>query len=285
MEHDAERGMPDIVERSEWKLHIVGLVEHDMTLDFDALTSLPTVERDVTLECVGNDPGGGLLSSARFTGVRIVDVLDLAGGLSSHARGLKFTALEGYASLLPRAVAEHDGPMLAWAMNGEPLLPDFGAPVRALFPGRYGMFSVKWLDSIAATRQYAPYGAFRGLGFSIAGVKPVRSRVDRPRDGGQVAVGETHEVTGLAVTSGTRVARVEVRDAGEWQPAELTFNTLEDPRGDHLWTLWRYRWTPTETGRHVLSVRAFDTDGNTQSKQARYPYDSGAIHSIRVVVV
>lgn len=278
-------GMPDIVPRTDWRLRVAGLVEREVTLGFDDLAALPEIERDVTMECVGNDPDGGLMSSARFTGVRMGDVLDLAGGLSGHARGLKFTSMEGYASLLPRAVTDHEGPMLVWAMNGEPLWPDHGAPVRALFPSRYGMFSVKWLDSIAATRQYAPYGAFRGLGFSIAGVKPVRSRVDRPRDGGQVAVGETHDVTGLAVTSGVGVARVEVRDAGAWQAAELTYNTVEDPRGDHLWTLWRYRWTPETTGRHVLSVRAFDTEGATQSQDARYPYDSGAIHSIRVVVV
>ena len=277
-------GMPEILERTDWKLRLVGLVDREVTLGFDDLAALPEYERDVTLECVGNDPDGGLISSARFTGVRLGDVLDLAG-LSSHARGLKFMSMEGYASLLSRAVGEDDGPMLAWAMNGAPLLPEFGAPVRAVFPARYGTFSVKWLDSIAATRQYAPYGAFRGLGFSIAGVKPVRSRIDGLRDGGQVAAGETHDVTGLAVTSGAGVARVEVRDAGDWRPAELTYNTVADPRGEHLWTLWRYRWTPQTTGRHVLSVRAFDTDGETQSADARYPYDSGTIHSIRVVVV
>ncbi len=275
-------GMPEIRGAEDWRLHLTGLVDRETTLGWGDLMSLPRTTRTVTLECVGNDPGGGLMSSAEFTGVRL-DHLFAEVGLSVHARGLQFHALEGYAMRLPRAVLDDGASMVAFEMNGEPLLPEHGAPARALFPGRFGMFSVKWLDSVAALRTYAPYGAFQGLGDPVAGRTGVRSRLDRPDDGQSVPVGEPVEITGLAVTPGEGVSRVQVRADGEWQDAELTYNTLADPVDGFLWTLWRFRWTPRSAGRHVLAVRAFDRDGETQSDEARYPYDSTRIHAVRVV--
>ena len=276
-------GLPDLPEPSRWRLHLRGLVEQETTLTFDDLMALPQVTREVTLECIGNDPGGGLISSAAFTGVPLREAMARAG-IDGRGRGIQFLGLDGYPSYLPVAVVEDDTAMIVHSMNGEPLTAVHGAPARVLFPGRYGMFSIKWLDSITVARNYADYGALSGLGGFVDGEKRVKSRVDAPNDGRTVDLGEPIEVTGLAVTPGDGIARVEVAVDGEWQPAEMTFNRIGDDRSDYLWSLWRFSWTPTEPGRHVLSVRAFDAHERTQSFDADFPYDASAIHSVRVLV-
>lgn len=277
-------GLPDVVPAPRaWRLHVNGLVDRPAALSLDALRALGEVTREVTLECIGNRPGGGLISSAAFTGVRLRDVMRHVG-LDDRARGLRFLGLDGYPAYLPADVASEEAAMLAWAMNDQPLDAVHGAPARLLLPGRYGMFSVKWLDSVTAARTYYTYGALRGVANFVEGTTRVRSRIDAPWDGRDVALGAPVDVTGLAVTPGLGVARVEVEADGAWHPAELTFNTLQDERGPLLWSLWRFRWTPRAAGPQVLRVRAFDAAGGAQREEGRFPYDGSAIHAVRVVV-
>lgn len=276
-------GLPELPVPTAWRLAVRGMVEHELSLSLDDLLAFEQVTREITLECVGNDPGGGLISSGAFTGVPVRAVMERAG-LDPHGRGIRFLGLDGYPSYLPVEVARNDDALLVHALNGEPLPVQYGAPVRVLFPGRFGMFSTKWLDSITVARSYHTYGALSGLGSPIDGETRVRSRIDGPRDGRTVTLGETVAITGLAVTPGLGVPRVEVRMGGAWREAELTFNRVGDGRSPFLWTLWRIEWTPREPGLHVLSVRAYDTRGETQSFEADFPYDSSAIHSVRVVV-
>lgn len=277
-------GEPEPPPPDRWRLHLRGLVERETALSLADLESLPLVTREITLECVGNSPAGTLISSAAFEGPALRDVLALAG-LSPRARALHLAGLDGYGAYLPRAVLDDDAAMVVLRMNGEPLPPLHGAPARALFPDRYGMFSVKWLDAIVGIRRYAPFGALRGLGHSVDGIKEPRSRVDAPRDGGTVYVGEATTLRGLAVTAGVGVERVEVEVDGEWQPAALTFNTLTDERSPYLWSLWSHPWTPKTVGQHVIRVRAFAADGSAQGERSGFPYDGGAVHAVRVAVI
>ena len=276
-------GLPDAPVVSEWRLAIRGLVERTIDLSLEDLLAFDQVTREITLECIGNDPGGGLISSAAFTGVPLRAVMARAG-IDPRGRGLRFLGLDGYPAYLPVEVADTDDALLVHAMNGEPIPFTHGAPIRALFPGRYGMFSCKWLDSITVARNYHTYGALSAIGSAVTGTTRVRSRIDGPPDGRNVTLGETVEVTGLAATPGLGVARVEVHAGGAWHPAELTFNAIDDGRSRYLWALWRFAWTPRDEGVHVLSVRAHDARGDTQSFEADFPYDSSAIHSVRVVV-
>jgi len=276
-------GMPELPAPTRWRLHVQGLVDRELALSLDELTAMGTVTREITLECIGNSPGGNLVSSAAFEGVPLSTVMESAG-LSSRARGLQFLGLDGYPSYLPVDVARDEEGLVVVAMNGELLPPAHGAPARVLFPGRYGMFSIKWLDSITAARTWHTYGALGGLTRAVEGGTRVRSRIDGPPDGRTVDPGEPVEITGLAVTPGTGVARVEVAIDGTWRPAEITFNRLDDGRSPLLWTLWRFTWTPTEPGRHVLRVRAFDERGAGQDEDPDFPYDGSAIHSVRVLV-
>lgn len=269
---------------SSWRLHLRGMFAAERRHSLATLASFPRVTVETTLECVGNSPGGGLISSGAFGGVRLRDVLEDAG-LDPQARGLHFVGLDGFASFQPVGAGLDPDALLADSLGGEPLDELHGAPLRVLFPQRYGMFSVKWLDSIHAIRSWHEYGALSGAADSVVdGTRPVKSRFDHPRDGRTVAVGETIEVTGLAVASAHGIARVEVRADGEWQPARITFNTLTDDRSRLLWSLWSFTWTPRAAGRQELAVRAVDTRGVTQDFDAEFPYDSGRIHTVRVVV-
>lgn len=276
-------GVPDPVPPSQWRLHLNGLVDRDVSLTLDDITSLPSVTREHTLECIGNTPGGALMSSAAFTGVPVQRVMAEAG-LSRRARGLRFLGLDGYPIYLPVAIAEDDVALIVYAMNGEPLNIDHGAPARLLMPGRYGMFSVKWLDSVTAARTYHTWGALRGLAPQIDGVKSVRSRIDGPVDESSAQVGTPVVVTGLAATPGVGVARIQVQVNDEWNDAEITFNQVTDGRSPYLWSLYRFEWTPRVPGQHIFRVRAFDMSGQTQSSRPEFPYDSSAIHAVRVLV-
>lgn len=276
-------GVPEVPERRAWRLHLGGLVDRPAALSLDEILSFEEVTREVTLECIGNVPGGTLISSAAFTGVRLRDVVR-AAGVSVHAHGMRVLGLDGFPAHLPLSVLDEDGAMLAHAMNGAPLDAVHGAPVRLLLPGRHGMFSIKWLDSITLARTWYTWGVARGVANFVDGTARLRSRLDPQWDGRTVRLGEPVEVSGLAVTPGVGVARVEVELDGRWEPAELTFNTLDDARGPWLWSLWRIRWTPQREGTHILRVRAFDARGATQDEGRRFPYDSSGVHSVRVVV-
>lgn len=277
-------GLPSLGGLDRWRLRVRGLVDRPLDLSVAGLATLESYDRAVTMECIGNHPGGGLVSSATFTGVRLADLLAEAG-VSGHARGVHLEGEDGYFAFLPVDAARADAPLIVTAMNGTALTPEHGAPVRALFPGRHGMFSVKWLHTITLTRPWGGYGAFTALSNVVEGVTPVMSRIDSPGPLAEVAAGATIEVRGLALTAGGGVARVEVAVAGAWTPAEIVFNTLDDAHSPHLWSLWRARVVMPETpGRVSLAVRAFDTDGRTQAEEQRFPYDSGGIHSLRVVV-
>lgn len=277
-------GVPaNLPQPSEWRLHLRGLFERPLELGWDDLMRFPAVESDVTLECIGNIPAGGLISSARFTGVRLRDVL-AAAQLSAHAFGLQLLGLDGYPVFLPVDAGLAEEALLVHAMNGEPLRAIHGAPLRALFPGRFGMFSIKWLDSITATRQQGTWSALRSLASFVDGQTRTRSQIRAPYLGSVAQVGEETTLSGLAATPGIGIASVEVRVDDEWRQAELTYNQVATRDSRYLWTLWRYRWTPQRAGRHVLAVRAVDNNGGSQMEQAGFPYDSSSIHFVPIVV-
>lgn len=280
-------GTPNVPTVTDWRLHVNGLVDSPLTIDLTSLRQLPAVSRTLTLECIGNIPEGGLISSGTFTGVRLRDVLGEAR-VSTRAFGVKLMGLDGYPVFLPLSDCLSEEPMLVHTMNGQPLDIEHGAPLRALFPGRYGMFSTKWLDSITLTREQGLWSSFRNINSVVAGQMNTRSRIDYLRNGiaanRGLRVGEEIMVSGLALASGRGVTGVELAADGQRIAAELSWNRLQEGGNPFLWTLWRARFTPTRQGPQNLSVRAIDTSGNPQSEQAEFPYDSGAIHTVRILV-
>jgi DMSO/TMAO reductase YedYZ molybdopterin-dependent catalytic subunit len=302
----------------DWALTIGGRVRTPLTLDMDTLRSLPAVTRRVTMECAGNGRAGLLprpvsqpwlveaVGTAEWTGVPLRALL-AESGVEPDAVEAVFTGADhgvergveqDYQRSLPVSVATGTDPevLVAYEMNGRPLLPQHGSPVRLIVPGWYGMAHVKWLRDISLID--APFTGFQQMvayrirqsaddpGEPVTRIVPralmvppgfpdfmSRSRVVRP---GEV------RLEGRAWSGHAPVTRVEVStDGGDtWAEAELA------PPDGHRWAWrrWQTSWTATP-GSHVLSVRAGDAEGRTQPLDQPWNRGGFANNSVQRVSV
>ncbi len=265
-----------------WRLRISGMVQRPLTLSFADLLARPLVERWITLACVSNEVGGDLIGNATFRGVLLAELLREAG-ISPQADQLVATSSDGMTIGSPtEVVMDGRDAMLAVGMNGEPLTPAHGFPVRMVVPGLYGYVSAcKWITELRATT-FAGYQAYwvRG-GWAAQGPIKLASRIDRPSPSGTVAVGATMPVAGVAWDQHVGVSRVEVQvDDGAWQQARLAPVPSVD-----TWRQWVHLWTPQTAGQHRLRVRAFDQRGEPQADAGSDPFPSGAtgLHTVTVL--
>jgi len=269
-----------IVDTAGWTLRIHGLVERETTLTWEELIGLPMIEQYVTIACVSNEVGGELVGNAKWTGVRLRDVLDLAG-VQSSATQLVGRSVDGWTAGMPTAWVMDPArePMIALKMNDEPLPPAHGYPARLIVPGLYGYVSAtKWLTELELTTLESFDGYWVPLGWAKEAPILTQSRIDTPR-GGQVTAG-TVPVAGIAWAPDRGISRVEVAVDGRWQEARLSA-----PISDATWIQWVYDW-PATPGRHVLQVRATDGTGATQTEIRTQPAPDGARgwHTVSVEV-
>jgi sulfite oxidase len=285
------------IDPSAWRLRVCGLVQRELTLSLETLREAFR-ERSVTatLQCAGNRRAGliairdipgespwgpGATGTAVWTGVALADVLALAGPLTL-ASDVGFEGadlcpeakpVQRFGGSIPLDKARRSEVLLAWAMNGEPLAPVHGAPLRVVVPGYIGARSVKWLERIELRPEPWP-GFFQhvvyrlvaadeapgpGVGMPL-GLVALNSDVLSPRDGETVTAGPV-DVCGYAFAGGDRyVARVDVSvDGGaSWTQADL----LED-LGRWAWRQWRIT-LDLAPGEHELIVRAWDSSAATQ---------------------
>ncbi|MGA1440329.1 MAG: molybdopterin-dependent oxidoreductase [Ilumatobacteraceae bacterium] len=263
------------VPRDSWRLRIHGMVEREMELTFADLLARDQVERHITLSCVSNDVGGGLVGNALWQGVLLAPLLEEAG-LDPEATQVVSRSIDGWNCGSPTSVIM-DGrdAMLAVAMNGEPLPAEHGYPVRLVVPGLYGYVSAtKWVTDIELTRWEDFDGYWVPRGWSKEGPVKTMARIDRPRSGrseSPSAAGVV-DIAGLAWAVHRGVSRVEVSiDGGDWTECELAGVPSDD-----TWRQWRYRWTGARAGSHEVRVRAFDGDGVVQPAEPRRPAPDGA---------
>jgi DMSO/TMAO reductase YedYZ molybdopterin-dependent catalytic subunit len=269
------------VDASTWSLRIHGMVDREVTLTLDELLELPTIERDITLSCVSNQVGGPYVGNARWIGIPLGTVLELAG-VQDGADQLVSRSIDGMTIGTPTAVAlDGRDAMLAVGMNGEPLPAVNGYPVRMLVPGLYGYVSAtKWLVELELTTfsAYDPYWVQRGWA-KEAPVKTM-SRIDAPRPLATIPAGNV-TVGGVAWAQHRGIDTVELRvDEGDWKAARLsTLDSID------TWRQWTFDWTAT-TGRHRLEVRATDADGAIQPEDRTEPFPNGATgwHAVVVTV-
>jgi sulfite oxidase len=285
------------IDPDAWRLRVHGLVERDLEL---SLTTLREAFREhtetATLQCAGNRRAGlmvirdipgeapwgpGATGTATWTGVALADVLALAGPLP-QAADVGFVgadscpqagAGERFAGSIPLHKAWRSEVLLVWEMNGEPLAPVHGAPLRVIVPGYIGARCVKWLERIEVrSRPWQGYFqdvAYRllpedgtpgpGAGMALGAVA-LNADVLSPADGATVAAGPV-QLRGYAFAGGERyVARVDVSlDGGAtWSQADL----LED-LGPWAWRHWRITVT-LAPGQHEIIVRAWDSSAATQ---------------------
>jgi DMSO/TMAO reductase YedYZ molybdopterin-dependent catalytic subunit len=264
---------------NEWRLRIHGRVRKPITLTFDQLLARPMIERYITLACVSNEVGGGLISNARWLGVRVNDLLAEADP-EPGADQVVSRSVDGFTAGTPTEVLR-DGrdAILAVGMNGVPLPIEHGFPVRMVVPGLYGYVSAtKWLAELELTRfdDFDAYWIRRGWA-AKAPIK-LQSRIDTPvrrASAGAVMVG------GVAWAQHVGVSAVEVRvDEGSWQQARL----YDVPSAD-TWVQWTLNWNATP-GKHTLTVRAVDAAGRPQDETGRPVLPDGAtgLHSVEVQV-
>jgi sulfane dehydrogenase subunit SoxC len=282
------------VDPAGWRLTIDGSVTRSLVLTIADLAARPATSGTVTLECAGNgrarlDPRPisqpwlhEAVGTAVWSGVPLSGLLDEAG-IEPAAVEVLFTGLDrgleggieqAYQRSLPIDEAHRDDVLVAYQMNGAPLLPQHGAPARLIVPGWYGMTHVKWLDRITLLdRPFTGYQQERSYrirrsedepGEPVTRILPRSLMVppgipeflsrDRVVDAGEVTL------TGRAWSGFGRITAVEVStDGGRlWSPAALA-----EPPDRHAWQGWSFRWS-AEPGDHVLCSRATDETGRTQ---------------------
>jgi DMSO/TMAO reductase YedYZ molybdopterin-dependent catalytic subunit len=265
-----------------YRLRVIGMVDRPLELSFADLQGMRLIETDITLTCVSNEIGGRLVGNARWLGVRLADVLNMAG-VQQGATQIVGRSVDNYTCGFP-VEAAFDGrdAIIAIGMNGEPLPLEHGFPARLVTPGLYGYVSAtKWLSEIELTtfEAFDHYWARRGWA-QKAPIK-TQSRIDVPRGFARLRPGLV-AVAGVAWAQTRGISRVEVQvDDGPWIPARLA-----DQLNVMTWRQWHYDWDATP-GLHQLRVRATDATGQTQPEQRVPPIPDGATgwHSVSVTII
>jgi DMSO/TMAO reductase YedYZ molybdopterin-dependent catalytic subunit len=293
-------GVPP-VETARWRLAVGGAVAQSHSYSLAGLRCRPTRTQTVVLECAGHRRGDfspatpglqwgvGAVSEARWTGIPLGDLLGEVSPTDDACevvfegadRGLHRSAAGEvpFARSLPLERALAGDVLLAWEMNGAPIPPKHGGPLRVIVPGSYGVASVKWLRRITVV-DHAFAGPFQAEDYRLNG-EPlqdmrINSLIVAPEAGGLLPAGAT-EVTGVAWGGRGGVAEVELRvTGGPWRRASLVDRTGLS------------RWTATvelPPGAHVLESRARDRGGAVQPEHPEWNaggYANNGVHRVRV---
>jgi DMSO/TMAO reductase YedYZ molybdopterin-dependent catalytic subunit len=292
-------GIPTSVDLAAFQLQITGHVKNPLSLSMAELRSqFKSVSLIAVNQCSGNSrsffeprvPGGqwlnGAMGNARWTGVRLRDLLGRAGVMAGAAdvsfAGLDRAPLAATPGFVKALAIDHalDGDVLiAYEMNGSELPMLNGFPLRLVVPGWYATYWVKSLHEITvlsekfhgfwvdkAYRIPTAPDAIEAPDHLATETEPInrlnlRSLFVSPEPGAQLSRQSAIEIQGLAFDGGSGIRRVEVSiDGGtDWQTAQL------DPdAGKYSWRRWRLTWTPATAGKHRLSVRAFNQAGEQQ---------------------
>ena len=269
------------VNLAEWRLEVKGgLVEEPFSMDYEELTSLPSVEQFVTLECISNDVGGDLISNARWRGVPLKLFLDKAG-LKPGIVDISFQAWDGYQESLALDMAMQERVIVAFEMNAVPLPFEHGFPVRLIVPGFFGIKHVKWLTAIEPVdHDFQGYWQVRGW-TDVPWMKTF-SRFDIPRSRKEI-VGDVVTLGGVAFAGDRGVSQVEVSpDGGEtWMPVDR----FSEPLSQYTWVIWTKEFTSNQGGKIKMRVRATDGRGDVQTEERVDSLPDGASghHEIRIV--
>ncbi len=273
-------GLDPRLDAKKWTLEIFGLVGKPVKLTYDDIKAMPPLSRYHTLECISNEVGGDLIGNAMWKGVRFRDLIERAGGLNPKAVRFALRCADGYSEGIPVGDAMMPDVMLAYEMNGVPLPPSHGFPVRMLTPGIFGMKNPKWLTKIEAVSTNFT-GYWQASGWSDEAVVQTMSALRVP-DRRDVALGGV-ELGGVAYSGNRGIKGVEIStDNGKtWGKAET-----KPPLGPYTWVLWAAIWKPTGPGEYTLKVRARDGVGviQTSRESATLPDGATGYHAVRVRV-
>ena len=281
------------IDSSNYRLKLSGMVNKPLDLSLTDLRKIRSTELVAGYECSGNSPRSfqALASCGRFTGVPLREVLKQAG-VAARAREVVFLGTDrGDADVVFRQQTFHlnqqfgrsitveralkPEPLLAWALNGEPLTLPQGAPLRLIMPGWYGVANVKWLSEIHLqedrylgnyqTRWYRSVVGVGGTGEDAdPGTQWMETEITRMHLKSTIArvrkIGNTYQILGFVLNDGTPLKSVEVKiDEGPWQKA-----TLDPANTKYSWKLFTFRWEGATPGAHTMVSRVTDAQGNVQ---------------------
>jgi len=274
---DTSLSLP-VINAGTWKLRVGGLTDRQLELSYQDLLDMALVEEYITLACVSNDVGGDLIGTARWGGARLSEILEQAG-VQPEGTQVIGRSIDGFTVGFPTGLV-FDGrePLVALAMNGDPLPVEHGYPARLVVPGLFGYVSAtKWLSEIELARwdDFDAYWVVRA--WAKEAPMKLQSRIDVPRRSAEVEAGAI-TVAGVAWVSLQGVGGVEVRlDEGPWQSMELS-----TPLSEQSWVQWR-GMIETAAGDHSIEVRAIGGDGEVQTDERQPPQPDGATghHKVR----
>ena len=276
------------VDRDTWQLTIDGLVKNPLTLSLADIAARPFVEQMRTLECIGNAVGGNQIGNAVWGGILLADLLAEVGVLATAVRA-RFEAADNYETSVTLDWLTQPGAMLATQMNGEPLPPEHGYPLRLFMPGLYGQKMPKWITRIEFIADAAHLGTWEKQGWSNEAAIKTNSLIMQPTHIQKVPFAPL-EIFGVAYAGDRHITQVEV---GIEMDGELSWQTVTElVRGpsDEVWTQFYLPWTPPQAGTYTLLVRATDDTGFVQTERARgilegaFPDGTDKIHNIVIVV-
>jgi DMSO/TMAO reductase YedYZ molybdopterin-dependent catalytic subunit len=284
------------IDPNTYRLKFTGMVNKPTEFSLSELRAMKSAEVVFGFECSGNSGRSmqGLSSCGRFTGVRLSAVLKQVG-VHPQAREVVFFGTDrgmqdvvfrqqtfkleqqfGRSITLENAMKPE--PLVAYALNGEPLTKEQGFPVRLIMPGWYGVANVKWLsevhlqeDRFLGNFQARWYRNLRAVGGTGEDNDPqtqwVENEVTRMQVKSVIArvrkTADAYQVFGFVLNDGTPLKSVEIQiDDGPWQKA-----TLEHGNSQFSWKLFTYRWESATPGEHTLVSRATDVNGTVQPPQ------------------
>jgi DMSO/TMAO reductase YedYZ molybdopterin-dependent catalytic subunit len=283
------------VDAAAFALKVGGEVNSPLTLSVDEIRKLPAHTITVTLECAGNGRGffqpalagiqweKGAVSTARFTGARMADVLKKAGvttagiNVEMHAADRPPGTMPAFVRQVPMAKAMHPDTLIAYAMNGEPVPLVHGFPLRAIIPGWEGAYSVKWLNALNVlakdsdsfwvasgyrypTRRVAPGAAVDAKDMAPLTGLVVKSLITTPADGSTHAVGKV-QVGGFAWAGEDDIKAVDISldNGATWRPARLT-----GEQARYSWRRFEFEFNAARPESQLILSRATDSRGRMQ---------------------
>jgi sulfane dehydrogenase subunit SoxC len=306
------------IDPERFELVVDGCVRAPVALTLDELRARPAVSMPVMMECAGSGRAhlaprpvsapwhDEAIGCAEWTGTPLRGVLEEVGLrddavellFTAHDRGIDQGVEQDYQRSLPVDEALRDDVLLAYAMNGQPLPPSHGFPLRLIVPEWYGMASVKWLRSITAIAQpfegvqqtllYRYRSSEDDPGTPVTRKKPralmappgIPEFLSRTR---HVRAGRTL-IEGRAWSGRDAVCRVEFSADGgrSWEDARL-----QERNGRHGWSAWSYEWDARDAGDYELCARATDVAGNVQPLDGAAAWNLGgyAINAVQRVAV
>jgi sulfane dehydrogenase subunit SoxC len=304
------------VDAASWRLELGGEVARPLSLSLDELKERPKASVACTLECAGNGRARltprplsqpwleEAIGNAEWTGTLLAPLLQEAGVgdgavevlFTGLDRGLQGEVEHAYERSLPLDEALRPELLLAYEVNGQPLPPQHGFPLRLIVPGWYGMTHVKWLDRITVltepfegyqqAHQYRTKQSEDERGEPVTRILP-RSLLVPPGipdfpDRQRFLEPGSHVLEGRAWSGWAPITRVEVSvDGGRsWHDA-----ALDDPTGNFGWRRWRFRWEDVEPGEYELWSRATDDAGNVQPAEPDWNYGGYVNNAVQRVPV